>query len=740
MFFLAKRYPAYEAPLAGATVAPPAKQYIPEAWAGDGKKFVFEARDGETGYEKWEKTSLKFFEMFKWLYEYMGKSGNNSIAYGAGEERVEHEIDEDKDSSIRDYKGKDLLAQAQAKAAGAQSFRYKNMDGSTVRTEYNGYSGHLQSDPTDPFGFIDCVRNSTVQSLEAEEVSRTAVTDHAHYQRMISIGGSQTGIANKRKDTLVTNSDEAKSVKGLHVSTFESAANFPVSPLISQFQDPSELIPLAHPTDTNFAEEFIMGLWKDNNWGSRYYSNTQTFGEYCGSIASRSEKNVFHDLASQFDGSGATVKYNIYDANGDSVRTGDNAFDTGLSSLLINDIEYDTDLYEFMGGITNSGGKIAWSGSADNVYAYLAGADWNEFMGTGGKLIKARAALKTINFAQKMMNSMLMISSGIFDLVGGWDYGTSNFSTYKSLTNTWKASNREKGIEDSHMNILGYLTSYMHPVTYAMRQMTEATAHTDAAHGGYVYVDENGTSKSFLSLFNEAYNDLRAVLSPSSDPEGTDILAKLDALKNTLVNNNFFHKLYNSYGCYYGNGKQIKMVKDGFDLSENGVSYRDDTNAMFFNYTGPVSTGVWTKQNDGSWKYGTSTLDSASRATADALVGASAPAGTKVITNPFYSRSSTPTWKQWYAVSYQYMNGKSTENIWTMLQINRSQREYARAKAEYKAAKKQTEAMEEAEEQRDKAYADKRRSEMQAANQAAEARQRSRQAELKNMAAKNRKK
>ena len=111
------------------------------------------------------------------------------------------------------------------------------------------------------------------------------------------------------------------------------------------------------------------------------------------------------------------------------------------------------------------------------------------------------------------------------------------------------------------------------------------------------------------------------------------------------------------------------------------------------------------------------------------------------VANPFHwATTSTPTWKQWYAVSYQYMKSASTENIWTMLQINKSQRDYARAKAEYKAAKKQTEAMEEAEEQRDKAYAEKRRGEMQAANQAAEARQRSRQAELKNMAAKNRKK
>ena len=580
MFFLAKRYPTYEAPLMGTSVAPPVKQYTPEAWAGDGKEFVFEARDGETGMIM-EKTSLKFFEMFKWLYEYMGKSGNNSIAYGEGDDHVEHEIDEKKDLSVRNYRGKDLLTQAKAKAAGEQSYRYKNMDGSDPRTRLDGYStynGHLQMDDTDPFGFIDCVRNSTVQSLEPGEVSRTGVTDHAHYQRLISIGGNQTGIANVRNDVNVLDDPAAKSVKGLHVSTFEAAANFPVTPLITQFRDPSELIPLVHPTDTNFAAEFIMGLWKDNNWGNRYYSNTQTFEEYCGSIASRSIEGEYHDFTEQFkiDENDNSLTYDIYDANGTFIRN----FDTGLSSLLINNVEYDTDLHEFMDGITeNDDGKIAWDGSADNVYAYLAGADWDEFMGSEGKLIKAREAVKTINFGQKMFNSMLMISSGIFDLVGGWDYRHNDyqfFDEYKDLTDTWKASNRDKGIEDFHMNILGYLTSYIHPVTYAMRMMITAGDNTDAAHGGYVYIDENGNKHSFLGLFRTAYNDLKAVLTYTPAETGTtrhEIASKLDALKMTLGSStgqgekDYFQTLWNSYGAYFGRGEPVELIKRGEDGS-----------------------------------------------------------------------------------------------------------------------------------------------------------------------------
>ena len=78
MFFSARRYPTYEAPLTGNTAAAPAKQYIPKAWAGSGKKYVFAKEETETqaGYDRWEKTTVKFFEMFKWLYEYMGKGSN----------------------------------------------------------------------------------------------------------------------------------------------------------------------------------------------------------------------------------------------------------------------------------------------------------------------------------------------------------------------------------------------------------------------------------------------------------------------------------------------------------------------------------------------------------------------------------------------------------------------------------------------------------------------------------------
>ncbi|MFA5097942.1 MAG: hypothetical protein WC490_04870 [Candidatus Margulisiibacteriota bacterium] len=725
MFFLAKRYPTYEAPLMGTSVAPPVKQYIPEAWAGDGKKYVFEARDGEAGYDKWEKTSLKFFEMFKWMYEYMGKSSNHSVSY-TDEDGIEQtmEIEDGKDISVRDYRGKDLLDEAKEKSKVANGFKYKNMSGADVRTCLSGYSsgGNPDMDPTDPFGFMDLVRNSTVQVDDENDhtvLRKPVVTDHAHYQRLISLGGNQTGIPFIRSDSLLSDKKSTEQVQGLHVSSFESAGNYAMTPLITQFEDPSEMIPLVHPTDINFAEEFMMGLWKDDDWGRRYLT-MPTFSEYF-KIPSRSEAGIDHDFASQFDTTGSTIKYGIYDANGRFVKD----FDTGLSSSLLDDtVRYETGLDEFMASIkAGENGSIAWISEELNAnpYSYLVGNSsykYSDYIGdtdnlTDGMLDKAKSSLKTVNFAQKMVYSILMISSGIFDLVGGWDYrglGLEDYSQYVDISNSWSKDNKEKGISDFHMGILSQLTSYIHPVTYAMRQMIYRGNSSDAAHSGYVYINSQGERYSFLELFVSAYADLKKVLcaDADNDPETEDpsaldpnrmhISSKLEALHQTLTltsnptlgADGLFCKLYASYGTYYGNGDKVNMVKEGIG--------KDQIESPYVFYNGK-------EQN-----------------------------------NPFYRSMPSCTWNQWYAASYEYMDSKNSTDVWTMIQMWKSQRNYANAKAEYKAAKKQTEAMEEAEEQRDKAYAEKRRGEMQAANQAAEARQRSRQAELKNMAAKSRKK
>ena len=713
MFFLAKNYPTYEAPLTGTAVAPPMKQYMPHAWAGE-PGYVFEKKTGETdeGYAKWEKTTLKFFEMMKWLYEYMGTDPETSTPeYYVNGEYVTLGIDKKKDVSIRNFNRKDLLAKTREKGTDndEQGFRYLNSDGTPVRTSGVGYISPSADtdknikDLTDPFGFINQIRRG--KNRLPDGTYDNGFVDHAHYQRVLSIGGAQSGIANVRNDSLVQrkadNSDLG--VVGLHTSGFENGKQFPLTNFYTQFSDPYEMIPLVHPTDTNFGEEFMMGLFKDSIWGPEKYGSMPLFNRYF-DIQSRSS-NTRLNLASQFSVDDDSIIYDPLDIN----------FDTQLPKILIDDtISYEADMDEFRDLTENSGGLIVWKEGvtedqkAANLYGYLAGGTYNydTYMGTNGKFEKARTSVQTINFAQKMFYSILMISSGIFDLVGGWDYniGTDaarleKCESYKDLTDSWSKGNTEKGISDFHMNILSSLTTNIHSVTRAMFSLLDRNSGGDAAHGGYSIINENGDFRSLYDVFTEAKNDLSAVLTaapPASGSEREKVFDKLTKLNNTLFLDSFGigHPLvrapYNKFGSYWGSDIGRKIVKSGFssgNLSDGSIIYENN----------PVS-------------------------------------------NPFYYKAQTSTWNQWYATAYEYMYDSAGSNVWNWVQINRNQKNYARAKSEYKAAQKQTEKMEENERQRDNALADKRRSEAQAANQAADARRRSREAEMRNAGAKNKKK
>ncbi|MEK7377217.1 MAG: hypothetical protein AABZ57_08690, partial [Candidatus Margulisiibacteriota bacterium] len=504
-------------------------------------------------------------------------------------------------------------------------------------------------DPTDPFGFIDLVRKSKVQKDEEGEIEYSQVVDHAHYQRLLSLGGAQTGIANIRNDQWIndhfseTERNASLDVSGVHVSSFESAANFPLTPFYTQFKDPYEMIPLVHPTDTNFAEEFMMGLWKDANWVNNY-SSMPLFGPLSGSadpvngyvnVRSRSVDDKLN-LSSQFSvGIGVenrTIRYNPID---EGIQTDTDVIDTKISRNLIDDsIFYEEDMDFFINHTAKVDGKIAWQTDVtddqktDNLYKYLIGKDYVDFLGTygaGGKFAAAKEALKTINFVQKMFYSILMISSGIFDLAGGWDYNTGTdaekrekVTADKAITESWAKGNTAKGISDSHMNILSYLTSYIHPVTNALQEMLNNSPDDDAAHGGYVFIDHydadgNPVYKSIFEMFEEAKESLDDILDannimptiirniptsnvniPTSFSKRLNVYLKLSNLGTTMfkdlnpsadiTDSSFLEKLYFSYGSYYGSGDQADMIK-------NGV-HKNNINTHYLDYTGTSSRGV----------------------------------------------------------------------------------------------------------------------------------------------------
>ena len=837
MFFLAKNYPTYEAPLVGTTVSPPMKQYVPQAWAGNGQSEVF-AKEGEEtpeGYQRWEKTTMKFFEAFKWLYEYMGDNSTSKVEYdsnGDGSKDAAKEVDKDIDRSVRDFGGVDLLDKASRKSSGTKGYRYKNLSGADVRTSGSGIDPSTDASPTvrdlsDPFGFTGLVRDSAVQETEPDgHVSRPRYIDHAHYQRLLSIGGAQTGIPDLRNDSLVHNEADTDKVSGLHVSTFEAAASFTMTPLITQFEDPSEMIPLVHPTDTNFGEEFMMGLWKDSSWGSKY-NTMPKFADYL-KMPSRAT-GVNYDFASQFSttqtaaadlstdeqtaisgmrgisyDSGSKVisidcrltqaNYNIISADTRitaahktsitalfnqsrkliyqyadrpaELSTLQSSFDTGYSSQIINDdVTYEKGIDDFINNTKSAAdGSIAWKTTPpagdpllSNPYAYLVNDTTKTYVafmgadGTGGKFAEAKEALKTINFAQKMLYSMLTVSSGIFDLVGGWSgtTGTTVLDTFKNdkkITDSWGESSKVKGISDFHMNILGYVSSYIHGFSYAMNEMVGGYTNGGAAHGGYTcdnytYMAQSGTQvagwykdgiqnadhiadastaadltskapktisggissvaygtiegKSFKNFFNEAYGKLNSVLNAdghctASTPGRGEIFSKLSCLNMTLFTQ--LPRLWNTYGDYFASGQQPTMIR-------HGVGKED---------------------------YDKASLD---------LDGD----GTAETTNPYYYLSATATWKQWYGVSYKYMSAKNKGDIWNMLQISRSNSNYARAKAEYKSAKQESDAIEENDKARDDAIAEKRRGEADAAAKAIEAQRKAFEAQLKNSGPKNKK-
>lgn len=967
MFLFARNYPMYEAPLTGTAVSPPMKQYVPKAWAGESGS-VFEANTaaGETtdSYNRWEKTSSKFFEMFKWLYEYMGESDKEGE--GATPDENRSEINKDTHQTIRHYLGKDLLAIAANKSGS----KYKNLSGEDVRTSL-GYDVEVNDypdlDTSDPFGFMNGVRNNSTQTNNEDGAAlRSSTTDNAHYQRMISIGGAQSGIPNIRNDANLVDSNEdimlmehdpdfpddptkyriindtnefgeispdtwqptegnekirmdisqvARSVaspeyigkvtvtvtptkssrahvvetnaqlsrealigfyntgqyettstdgtttttttsywnpqtiiigrdritaelfppadnaalekifdnfsgtgplifkdraealinkadsgftqeqkdallvrlrkpnnfteraftdsavvkekarllykairdnirtsdwvNGLHVSTFEAAANFKLTPLITQFEDPSEMIPLVHPTDTNFAEEFMMGLWKDDRWedssGIQKYSKMPTFTSYS-SIPSRSTEGAIHDFYNE--GTAASDSGQFYIPNGETtihykpigadLVNAANDIDTGFSSSLITDtIKYEDGLQEFIDNIKTAddgSGKIVWKNSeiSTNPYKYLidnANYTYAAYIGsesdlTDGKFDKAKQALKTINFAQKMFYSMLMISSGIFDLVGGWDYAPNNIPNIgkirnnKEITDSWskKDGNQRgelaEGISDFHMSILSQLTSYIHPVTYAMALMTGASLNPnlrDGAHNGYLFETmENGVmvKKDFKQLFAQAYTDFTNVLDKSDTAnqamkhiyhKSLDLNATLfgGTDSNSITQTSFFSRNWATYGQDFGRDDRIAMIKEGVG--------HDAVTSEHVDYKGT--------SHDNPFWHGTAT----------------AP-------------TKTVTWNQWYATSFEYMRDRSFGNIWNFLQSAKISSNYARAKSEYKTAKLQTEMMEENDKESNNAVMEKRRAEAEAGARAMEAKRKSFEALMKSFGSKNKKK